>query len=70
MHSTIILPGFEETIIRKTEVRDGQYFIHFEMPVKPHDCPRCETVTERVHDYRITKMKHIKIMERMTIILS
>ena len=39
MHSTIILPGFEETIIRKTEVRDGQYFIHFEMPVKPHDCP-------------------------------
>ena len=26
----------------------------------------CGTVTERVHDYRITKMKHIKIMERMT----
>jgi transposase len=68
MHSTIILPGFEETIIRKTEVRDGQYFIHFEMPVKPHVCPSCGTETERVHDYRITKLKHVKIMERMTIL--
>jgi transposase len=66
MHSNIILPGLEETIIRKTEVINGQFVIHFEMPVKLHRCPSCGHYTERVHDYRITKVKPLKIMERMT----
>lgn len=66
MNSNIILPGLEETIITKTEVRGGQFIIHFEMPLKMHCCPRCGKETKRVHDYRITKIKHLKIMERMT----
>ena len=35
----------------------------FEMPVKPHICPACGKETEKVHDYRMTKMKHLKMME-------
>jgi transposase len=66
MHSNIVLPGLEETIINKTEVRGGKYIIHLEMPVKPHRCPRCSSETQRIHDYRITKLSHLKIMERMT----
>lgn len=66
MNSNIILPGLEETIITKTEIREGQYIIHFEMPLKVHHCPKCREETQRVHDYRITKMKHLKIMERAT----
>ncbi len=68
MNSNITLPGLEETIITKTEVRDGQYIIHFEMPIKTHYCPACGLDTTRVHDYRITKVKHLKNMERMTIL--
>lgn len=66
MHSTIILPGFEESIITKTEVRNEHYIIHFEMPIKEQICPSCHAPTTRIHDYRITKMKHLKFGERMT----
>lgn len=68
MNSNIVLPGFEETIITKTELRDEQYIIHFEMPLKTHTCPQCGNETNRVHDYRITKIKHLKMAERMTIL--
>ncbi|MGE7664344.1 transposase family protein [Ureibacillus composti] len=68
MNSNIILPRLEGTIITKIEVRGGRYIIHFEMPLKMHCCPSCELETNRVHDYRITKIKHLKIMERMTIL--
>ena len=66
MHSNIILPGLEEVIILKTEVRANQYIIHFEMPFKPHSCPCCKKETQRIHDYRMTKIKHLKFGERMT----
>jgi len=66
MHSTIVIPGFEEAIITKTEVRQDQYIIHLEMPVKPHVCPSCGETTTRIHDYRLTKIKHLKFAERMT----
>jgi transposase len=36
------------------------------MPVKEQICPACGDVTKRVHDYRIQKLKHLKIWERMT----
>ena len=52
----------------QTETRDHQYIIHFEMPVKPHICPACGKETEKVHDYRMTKMKHLKMMERITLL--
>jgi transposase len=66
MHSNIISPGLEEAIILKTEVRANQYLIHFKMPIKPHSCPCCKKETQRIHDYRITKIKHLKFGERMT----
>lgn len=68
MYSTISLPGFKDAIITQTETRDHQYIIHFEMPVKPHICPACGKETQKVHDYRMTKMKHLKMMERMTLL--
>ncbi|MEK5104923.1 transposase family protein [Cytobacillus sp. FSL M8-0252] len=38
------------------------------MPITLHDCPYCGGQTKKVHDYRITKLKHVKIAERMTIL--
>ena len=66
MHSTISLPGFEDAIILKTEVREGQYLIHFEMPITTQVCPNCRKDTRCVHDYRWTKVKHLTMAERMT----
>lgn len=68
MNSNIILPGFEEVIILKAQAIEDQYIIHFEMPIRPHKCPQCGTFTTHIHDYRMTKIKHLKFSERKTIL--
>ncbi|RPJ97166.1 ISL3 family transposase [Rummeliibacillus sp. TYF005] len=68
MNSNIILPGFEEVTILKAQEIEGQYIIHFEMPIKPHKCPECGKLTSHIHDYRLTKIKHLKFSERKTIL--
>lgn len=68
MNSNIILPGFEEVIVKRTEIIDDKYCFHVEMPVNEHPCPNCGIVTLRVHDYRIQKIKHLKLFERHTVI--
>jgi len=47
---------------------DGRFCIHAELPVKSHKCPACNTFTKKVHDYRIQKIKHLKIFERHTLL--
>lgn len=40
--------------------------IHLEMPRKPYACPSCGEMTEKIHDYRLQKVKHLKWFERRT----
>ncbi|KUP04042.1 transposase, partial [Bacillus coahuilensis p1.1.43] len=68
MNSNIVLPGFEEVIINKTEVIEGTLCLYVEMPVSKHTCPTCGKHTMKVHDYRIQKIKHLKMFERNTLI--
>jgi transposase len=68
MYSNINLPGFEEVTITRMEELDGRFCIHAEMQIKPHKCPVCNSFTKKVHDYRIQKIKHLKIFERHTLI--
>ena len=68
MNSTIILPGFEGVMVTRMEEVDGRLCIHAEIPVTPHNCPVCDTFTKKIHDYRIQKIKHLKIFERHTLI--
>lgn len=66
MNSNIFLPGFEEVIIKKTEIVEGKYCFYVEMPVKEHSCVNCGALTSKVHDYRIQKIKHLKLFDRHT----
>lgn len=68
MNSNILLPGFEEVIIQKTETVEDKLCFHIEMPVKEHCCPKCGLKTINVHDYRTQKIKHLKVFERHTLI--
>ncbi|MFE7065215.1 ISL3 family transposase [Sutcliffiella sp. NPDC057660] len=68
MNSNIKLPGFEEVIVMKMEEVEEKLTIHVEMPVKPHLCPLCKSPTEKIHDYRVQKIKHLKIFERQTLL--
>lgn len=68
MNSNIVLPGFEGVTVTKMEDLDGGLCIHAKMPVMPHNCPVCNTLTNKIHDYRIQKIKHLKLFERHTLI--
>ncbi|QHE61035.1 ISL3 family transposase [Rossellomorea vietnamensis] len=68
MNSNIILPGFEDALVTKMEEVEERLCIYVEMPVTAHKCPVCATFTYKIHDYRIQKIKHLKLFERHTLI--
>lgn len=68
MNSNIKLPGFEEVVVLSMEEVEEKLRIHVEMPVKAHVCPVCGTSTVKIHDYRIQKIKHLKLFERQTLL--
>jgi len=55
-------------IIKKTEIVEDKYCFYVEMPIKEHVCSNCGAITSKVHDYRIQKIKHLKMFERHTVI--
>ncbi|MCM3713798.1 ISL3 family transposase [Alkalihalobacillus oceani] len=62
--SIMKIPGLKEVNVTKIEEREDMVAIHVEVPRKPHECPACQTMTTRVHDYRIQKIQHLKWFER------
>ncbi|MGM7681008.1 transposase family protein, partial [Cytobacillus sp. Hm23] len=66
MNSNIVLPGFEEVVIKYTEFIEDKFCFHVEIPVIGHTCPNCGTLTSKIHDYRTQKIKHLKMFERQT----
>lgn len=60
------LPGLKDVkVTGMTEKEDG-IDIHVEMGVRLHTCPQCGARTRKVHDYRIRKIGHLKLFERLT----
>jgi len=45
---------------------DGIIRLHVEVERKSQQCPVCYANTDRVHDYRIQKIQHLKWFERPT----
>lgn len=62
------LPGLEDVTVTKTEEVGENFYVHLELPRKSHRCPACGEKTNRVHDYRTQKIKHLKVFERTTYI--
>lgn len=68
MNFNMFLPGLEDVQVTKMEkIEDGIAF-HVELEPTPHSCPSCLAITNKVHDYRIQKIKHLKIFERLSVI--
>ncbi|WP_277584660.1 transposase family protein, partial [Psychrobacillus antarcticus] len=68
MNFNMFLPGLEEVQVTKMEQVEDRICIHVEMPISSQACPTCKSRTRKVHDYRIQKIKHLKVFERLTII--
>src|SRR5690625_6227443 len=68
MNNNINLPGFEEFIITDTKVIEGTYQIHLQVERRPHSCPACHHLTDKIHDYRIQKIQHMTVFSTATVI--
>jgi len=58
---TAKLLNLEDVIITNVENNLDQLHIYIELPRKKHVCPCCGAETDRVHDYRLQKIKDIPL---------
>ncbi|MET3576981.1 transposase [Bhargavaea ullalensis] len=68
MNSIMYLPGLKEVIITGIEEQEDRLVLHAELEVRIHACPSCGSRTRKVHDYRVRKVGHLKLFERLTTI--
>jgi len=66
MHSHFItkLLGLEDVEITHVEDQITHFEIHIHTPVKVQKCPCCQEETSSVHDYRIQKIRDVKVFEK------
>lgn len=50
------------SIIHKIEKNDFETHIHFTLERKPHTCPHCGNITDKIHDYRTSVIKDIPLL--------
>ena len=56
----------EGVIVKNFESSNSELHIHFSLERRPHSCPDCHTITDRVHDYRTSIIKDSPIMGKKT----
>ena len=55
------LLDLEDVIITKVENFCEEVHVYLELPRMKHRCPACGTLTDRVHDYRMQRVKDIPL---------
>lgn len=60
------LPGLKDVKVTGMDEMEDGIDIHVEMEIRLHNCPQCGARTQKVHDYRIRRIGHLKLFERMT----
>ena len=55
------LLDLKEAIVKNIVSSDQRITITLEMPRKAHVCPRCQTKTDKIHDYRLQKVHALPI---------
>jgi len=53
------LIGFKDIILTDVENDTTRMDIYLEMRLRAHNCPCCQQLTDKVHDYRIQIIKDI-----------
>lgn len=57
--NTAKLLGLEDVIVKKVWDKEEEKHIEIELPRRDHACPCCGTETNRIHDYRMQKIRDI-----------
>ncbi len=62
------IPGLKGVEVNKIEEVGDRIALYVSLPPNPHQCPACGTLTKKIHDYRIQKIKHLKWFERLSVL--
>lgn len=62
------LLGMKDAILLNIENLQDKKIIELKMKQVPHPCPRCKTLTSKVHDYRIQYVKDAPIFMQHTLL--
>ncbi len=65
---TAKLLELEDVIIKDVKSFNTEVHISFTLKRRPHHCPHCHTLTDRVHDYRTSLIKDLPVMGKHTIL--
>lgn len=63
-------PGLKGVEVTKVEGIEEKVVIQFPMQKYVDSRPSCGELTEKVHDYRIQKVKHLKWFERLSVLFN
>lgn len=66
MNFIMDIPGLKDVVVRKVEEVNEVVRIFVEIERKLQCCPCCHSKTDRVHDYRMQRIIHLKWFERTT----
>ena len=53
------LLGLEDVIVKNVYEDTSGCHVEIDLPRRKHRCPRCGTMTDRIHDYRMQKVKDL-----------
>jgi len=62
------LLGFKDIILKNVKNFDNEIYIYVEMKVKEHNCPKCNSLTRNIHDYRMQPIKDIPMFDKKLIL--
>ena len=68
MNFNMNFPGLKGVTIERMEEQENRIVLYVSLPRKEHICPSCGASTNKVHDYRMQKIKHLKWFERLTVL--
>lgn len=61
------LLDMEGFVFNKVEMNEKSIVLHVEMERRAHVCPSCRTVTDRIHDYRMQRVKDSPIQGKAVV---
>ncbi|WAM31802.1 transposase family protein [Caldicellulosiruptor naganoensis] len=56
----------KDIILHQVVESENEVELHISQAQKPHKCPKCGSITSKIHDYRVQRVKDIPIMGKRT----
>ncbi len=59
----------KDIIFHQVVENEKEVELHISQTQKPHKCPKCGSITSKIHDYRVQRVKNVPIMGKRTYLI-